>query len=420
MSARRTQPRPPSLQESLIGIASSRVVHAAFDFLRKNEPRWIDEQLAMLHVPAPPFAEGARAAWLSERFRHAGLADVHIDEAGNVIGTRRGSADCRRTLLISAHIDTVFSSDIKYEVRCSQNGLATRIDAPGASDNSVGVVALLAVASALAHANVVHPSDIVFVGNVGEEGEGDLRGMRHLFSAQSPLHDSIAAALVLDGTGNDAIVTDALGSKRFEITARGLGGHSWQDYGRPNPINALARAISLFQDAPVPSEPRTTTNIGSISGGTSVNTIPETATMRVDIRSTSAAEIDRLVEVLRRSVQLAVTEQLRRTNARKAALTAELRQIGDRPAGALPSDSPLLHAVNAVDAHLCIHSHLKRRSTDANIPLSLGIPAVSIGAGGTGGGAHTLGEWFDSTGRDLALKRILLIALLVSETVASE
>jgi tripeptide aminopeptidase len=392
-----------------------REIHAAFDWFRRSENELFERQIEMLRIPAPPFGEGPRAEWLRQRFMDAGLEEVRLDEIGNVIGVRRGNAPdaSSRAVMLSAHIDTVFSAGTKYEVVRSNNGFGTRIAAPGSSDNSVGVIGLLAIANALRLYKIPHGADILFVGNVGEEGEGDLRGMRHLFSSE--LADKIEYSLILDGTGTDTIITQALGSRRFEITFRGLGGHSWQDYGRPNPVNALARAISLFQDTPVPSDPRTTVNVGMISGGTSVNTIPESATMRVDIRSIVSDEILNLEDALRRSVQLAVTEQLRRTNAKKSALTFEVKQIGDRPAAELKPGSRILNVLRSVDAHLGIQAQVRRSSTDANIPLSLGREAVSIGAGGIGGGAHTLSEWFDASGRDLALKRILLATLLLAD-----
>jgi acetylornithine deacetylase/succinyl-diaminopimelate desuccinylase-like protein len=314
--------------------------------------------------------------------------------------------------MLSAHIDTVFPAGTSYQVTRSSGGFGTRIEAPGSSDNSVGVIALLAIAQALSKHEIKHVADIFFIGNVGEEGEGDLRGMRQIFA--SDFADRIRYTLVLDGTGTDTIVTQALGSRRFEVTITGPGGHSWLDYGRPNPVNALARAISLLQDVPVPTDPRTIVSVGMISGGTSVNTIPECASMRVDLRSTQCEEISKLEASLHRCVEAAIAEQARPTNSKRDGLAFNISVIGDRPAGELARGSHLLTTIRAVDAHLGIRAQTKRSSTDANIPLSLGREAVSIGAGGTGGGAHTLGEWFDAAGRDLALKRILLTTLLLA------
>ncbi len=406
---------PVTSAQRLLNIAAKREVHAAFEWFRKRESEIMQNQVDLLKVPAPPFAEGKRAEWLRQEFVRLELDGVHLDVAGNVIGFARGSAEDagRCSVMLSAHIDTVFPADTKYEVVRSDNGYGTRLSAPGASDNAAGVVALLAIAKVLRECRLTHRADIMLVGNVGEEGEGDLRGMRHIFTSE--FAERIAHSLIIDGTGTDAIVTQALGSRRFEVKIHGPGGHSWQDYGRPNPINAMARAIGLFQDTPIPHEPRTTVNVGMICGGTSVNTIPETVTIRVDIRSIDPEEIQRLEEALRKAVQLAVAEQLRRTGAKRDALRHEVTKIGDRPAAELKANAHIFDVVKAVDAHLGIRSQIRRSSTDANIPLALGREAVSIGAGGSGGGAHTLAEWFDSRGRDLALKRILLATLALSE-----
>ncbi|HSB75927.1 MAG TPA: peptidase dimerization domain-containing protein, partial [Terriglobales bacterium] len=256
---------------------------------------------------------------------------------------------------------------------------------------------------------------IVFIGNVGEEGEGDLRGMRHIF-ADPHWSEAIATTLVLDGAGADSIVAEALGSRRFEIVVRGPGGHSWSDFGAPNPIIVLARAIERFTQVRVAAVPKTTFNIGVIRGGTSVNSIPESASMRVDLRSTSSAEIDRLEMALRAALDQAVMTDAGRT--RGGAVSYEAHTIGSRPAGELDSSARVLRVLRAVDSHLGNPSQVQRASTDANIPLSLGRDAVAIGGGGAGGGAHTLQEWFDCAGRELALKRILLAALALTGVAA--
>ncbi|MEO8725378.1 MAG: M20/M25/M40 family metallo-hydrolase [Acidobacteriaceae bacterium] len=414
----RTKPatRAATANEQVAEIAARRELHAAFDWFRTGEHEILARQIELLKIPAPPFHEAARAQWLMEQFIALRLEDVHLDEVGNVIGSARGDAGGagNRMVLLSAHIDTVFH-ETEYEIARDDNGFGTRIAAPGASDNAAGVAALLAVASALRNKRLRHGADILLVGNVGEEGEGDLRGIRHLYASR--VAANIAYALVLDGTGTDSIVTEALGSRRFEVTIHGPGGHSWQDYGRANPIAVLARAISLFEQTPIPHEPRSSINIGTIAGGTSVNTIPESAGMRVDIRSVDPEEIKRLEAALRNSIHLAVGEQLRRGGTKRDVLSLryEVKQIGDRPAAELKPNARILAVIKAVDAHLGIRAETRRSSTDANIPLSLGREAVSIGAGGTGSGAHTLREWFDSGGRDLALKRILLAALALAE-----
>jgi tripeptide aminopeptidase len=287
---------------------------------------------------------------------------------------------------------------------------------PGVSDNGAGVTAILAIAAVLQAVGLRHALPLLFIGNVGEEGEGDLRGMRHIFSSPR-WKDSIHYSLVLDGAGSDTIVAEALGSRRFEVIVRGPGGHSWSDFGAPNPIVVLARAVQSFTQTPVPASPKTTFNVGVIRGGTSVNSIPESASMRVDIRSTSMSEMERLERALRYALDQAIEEESQATEARVTArrrpfgLSCELVPIGNRPAGELRPDAHILQVIRAVDAQLGNAAQVQRASTDANIPLSLGLEAIAIGGGGTGGGAHTLQEWFDCSGRELGLKRILLTLL---------
>jgi tripeptide aminopeptidase len=287
---------------------------------------------------------------------------------------------------------------------------------PGVSDNGAGVTAMLAMVAALRALRIRHALPLLFIGNVGEEGEGDLRGMRHIFS-QPRWKDQIHYSLVLDGAGADTIVAEALGSRRFEVIVRGPGGHSWSDFGAPNPIVVLARAVQAFAQTPVPTSPKTTFNVGVIRGGTSVNSIPESASMRVDIRSTSMAEMERLERALRQALDQAVEEETRVTEARTSSrrrpfgLSSEVVVIGNRPAGELYPNARILQVIRAVDAQLGNAAQVQRASTDANIPLSLGLEAIAIGGGGAGGGAHTLQEWFDCNGRELGLKRILLTLL---------
>jgi acetylornithine deacetylase/succinyl-diaminopimelate desuccinylase-like protein len=378
-----------------------------------EEAKFAGWQQEIARIPAPPFGEQLRTEWMLERFLELGLERVHSDEAGNVFGIREGSSD--RFVALSAHIDTVFPAGTPLSIR--QQG--TRLYGPGVSDNGAGLAALLATVAALSLSRIRHLSPILFVANVGEEGEGDLRGMRQIFSERH-WRDSIAYNLILDGAGNDTIVAEALGSRRFEVIVRGPGGHSWSDFGAPNPIVVLARAIELFRQTPLPTSPKTTFNIGVIRGGTSVNSIPESASMRVDIRSTSTAEIERLERALRAGLGAAVEEETRAFETRNAAqrrplgLSAEVVIIGNRPGGELPADARILQVIRAVDAHLGNVAQVQRASTDANIPLSLGREAIAIGGGGSGGGAHTLQEWFDFGGRDLGLKRILLTLLLLA------
>ncbi|PWT72877.1 MAG: peptidase M20 [Proteobacteria bacterium] len=400
-------------KQDVARIASLAEVHSAMAWFRSHARDVTEEQLQLTKIPAPPFGEHERAEWLRQRFSLLGLTDVHIDEIGNVVGLRPGvDPKAKKVLAISAHIDTVFPDGTPLKVRRE----ADRLFGPGISDNGAGLTGLLAVAEALNAADVQTQLPILFVGNVGEEGEGDVRGMRYLFG-ESDWGDAIQYTLILDGAGTDSIVTQALGSKRFQITVNGPGGHSWSDFGIPNPIVALARAIEDFSHVSVPADPKTTFNIGIISGGTSVNSIPETATMKVDLRSASADEITKLEKQLRVALDQSIMETSispRRRRDGQPVLSYEMKLIGNRPAAELKPNSRLLAVVQAVDQQLGNNARLQRASTDANIPLSMGKEAVAMGAGGSGGGAHTLHEWFDSTNRELGLKRILLSAVTLA------
>ena len=403
----------PAVQHEVARLAASPEVRSAYNWFRTQEPQLLHWQMDMARIPAPPFGESARAALLAERFREVGLDDVRIDDVGNVFGVHPGFG--RRYVALSAHIDTVFPANTPLNIR--QQG--SRIYGPGVSDNGAGVVAMLAIAHLLRWVRIRHALPFVFIGNVGEEGEGDLRGMRHIFSTPR-WKDSIAYSLVLDGAGADTIVAEGLGSRRFEVIVRGPGGHSWSDFGVPNPIVILAKAIDTFAATTVPTVPKTTFNIGVIRGGTSVNSIPESASMRVDIRSTSMTDMERLEQSLRLALNRAVEDETlaaeMRSSAQKrpAGVSGEVVVIGNRPAGELSSGAKILQVVRSVDAQLSNAAQVQRASTDANIPLSLGLEAIAIGGGGSGGGAHTLQEWFDSNGRELALKRILLTMLTLA------
>jgi len=401
----------PSVQQEVARLAGLPEVRAAFARFRSGESQFALWQMEATRLAAPPFGEAPRGAWLAERFRELGLVDVQMDEVGNVFGVRPGYGS--RFVALSAHIDTVFPAATPLHIR--QQG--SRLFGPGVADNGAGIAAMLAVASVLGSGRISHALPFVFIGNVGEEGEGDLRGMRHVF-ATPRWRDAIAYSVVVDGAGADTVVAEALGSRRFEVIMRGPGGHSWSDFGAPNPIIALSRAIEVFSQTPVPASPKTTFNVGVIRGGTSVNSIPESASMRVDLRSTSTAEIDRLERALRVALDQALALENRAAaqhGIRKPQVVqSEVVEIGNRPAGELAPDARLLKVIRAVDAQLGNTAQVQRASTDANIPLSLGREAIAIGAGGSGGGAHTLQEWFDCNGRDLGLKRILLTMLTLS------
>lgn len=417
-----------SASQTVSQLAAMPAVHRAFQWFHLQEPqlrRWHRE---IVSIAAPTFSEMPRAKWLCERFLALGLSDVHIDQCGNALGWLRGidtgthhAGPARqepppqqsRCTLFSAHLDTVFPGESIGEAR--EEG--SRLFAPGASDNGAGITALLAVAAAIRSAGVQPAGDILFTGNVGEEGEGNLRGMRYLFS-DSPLSSRIRAAVILDGVGTDSIVAEGLGSRRFCVTITGPGGHSWADAGRPNPIMALAAALTNLGGLELPMSPRTTMNIGRIEGGTSINSIPEHASARIDTRSTDAEQLLQVEVQLYRAVEDAVLNANRAAGdaTGRAPLLFQIETVGERPAARLPDDAAILNAIRAVDRHLAIHSQLRIASTDANIPLSLGVDAISIGAGGSGGGIHTAQEWFDAAGRDLALRRVLLLLLTLTQT----
>lgn len=420
MNANMSQPARPfpaenalNVEEEVARLASLPPVRSAMQWFRDQEAEFARWQMELARIPAPPFGENERAEWVSEQFHALGIKEVSKDRAGNVLGFRRGQQNS--ILTVSAHIDTVFPANTPLNIR--QQG--TKLYGPGISDNAAGVTALMALAAAIENFSLPHQLSLLFIGNVGEEGEGDLRGMRHIFS-DSRWKDSIRSCLVLDGAGTDTIVAEALGSRRFEVIVRGPGGHSWSDFGAPNPIVVLGRAIHLFAQTRVSTSPKSTFNIGVIRGGTSVNSIPESASMRVDIRSSSPEEIDRLDLELRRAIDQAIQEEEARTAYKReplqtrSGLMAEMVPIGNRPGGELAANARAVQVARAVDDYLGNKAQIQRASTDANIPISLGREAIAIGAGGNGGGAHTLQEWFDPAGRALGLTRILLIALAMA------
>jgi len=408
-----------SSQFRIARLAANPAVHRAFHWLHLHQPQLRRWQLELLRIPAPPFAEQARAAWFLERFQSLGLADPHLDAAGNALAELPSSTPdtTQPLILLSAHLDTVFPVGTPTEPTEDD----TRILAPGACDNAAGLTGLLAIAAALRHAELVPPVPILFAANVGEEGEGDLRGMRHLFT-DSPFASRIAAAIALEGAGSSAVVTRALASRRFRVTITGPGGHAWADAGAPNPILTLARALLALEALDLPhATPRTTLNIGQIAGGTAINSIPASASAWLDLRSTESAQLHAAEAALRHSLDQWVLHPPSRPapSSPNPAPTLAIELIGDRPGGQLPDDAALFTTLRAVDRHLSLRTEPGLGSTDANIPLSLGVPAIALGAGGLGGGIHTLQEWYDPTGRSLALRRILL-TLLDSAHLAAE
>ena len=388
-------------QQRIARLAARLPLHRAFGWLHLHQPQLRAWQLEAIAIPAPPFAEADRAAWFLERFRSLGLSNVHLDQEGNALGELPGSGPDLSVVLVSAHLDTVFpAGTVTTPVEDGE-----RILGPGACDNGAGLAALLGLIAALRAADIVPGATILFAANVGEEGEGDLRGMRFLFQ-QGPYKGRISTALALEGAGTTAAVDRALGSRRFRVSITGPGGHSWTDAGAPNPILLLARALATLGAWPLsagPDGPRTTLSAGQIGGGTSINSIPSEAFVLLDLRSTDPAELRKVELEMHRTFELVVSTQ------EGAKLHVEL--IGDRPAASLPAESALLGSLRAVDRHLGLRTELRLGSTDSNVPLALGVPALALAAGGSGGGIHTLAEWYDPTGREIALRRILLLLL---------
>jgi tripeptide aminopeptidase len=385
--------------DTLARIAGDPACARGLQWIDKSSAWSTDQQIRLTEIPAPEFNEASRAAALKEIFAANGF-QVRTDKTGNVIAERPGS-DAKSVVLLAAHLDTVFPAGTDVSVK--RDG--SRLLAPGISDNGVGLAALAGLAHALDESRIRTTKTIVLAGDVGEEGEGNLRGMRALMEAYG---SRLAAVIAVDGPSTDHITTQGIASRRFEATVTGPGGHSWSDFGAPNPITAVARGIVQFSGISIPSDPRSSYNFGTVEGGTSVNSIPARAAVKVDLRSEDEIELARLEAALRDAMQSGVTAEIKATKSPSDSLQLAIKSLGTRPAGKLPDDSPLLATIQNVDRFLGNRSRLERSSTDANIPLSMGIPAIAVGGGGRGGGSHTLDEWYDPAGRELGLKRLFL------------
>jgi tripeptide aminopeptidase len=385
------------------GLLGAECVRRAFRFFEEQSKSFDEEHAALVRVPAPPFGESERAALLREKFEECGLEGATLDGEGNCVALRRGEA-LRPLLVLSAHLDTVFPVGTDCEVRREPSGL---MRAPGIADDGCGLAALVAVARALNELKVETRGS---VRTVGEEGEGDLRGVRHLLTA-SEWAARADAFISIDGPGLERITHAALASRRYRVTCRGAGGHSWGDFGVPNPVHALGRAVARLAAYPAPKRPRTTFNVGRIEGGSGVNVIPREARMDVDLRSESPAELGRLDAFFRRAARESAEDENASRRQGAPALEIDIKLIGDRPGGATAPEQPLVRLAAEATRSLGARPYLDCSSTDSNIAISRGLPAVTIGAGGSSGNTHTLDEWYDPAGRDLGLKRALLIAL---------
>lgn len=363
----------------------------------------IETQIAVSEIAAPSGEEGERGAWMASRFEKLGLSDVRSDAAGNVIGTRAGTEDCE-PVVICAHLDTVFPRAVP--LRVLKEG--PRMTGPGIGDNGRGLAAMLAIAGVLDGTNLRTRAPVIFAATVGEEGAGDLRGAKELFANTL---SGARAAIALDGAGDERIVHRALGSRRFRIHYRGAGGHSWTAFGVPNAVHAAAIAGALLARMALPSQPRTTLSVGRIGGGISVNAIPDDAWLDIDLRSTSESALRSFENEIRAAATSALHEENLRGTRGAQPLTLEITVIGDRPSGETDPSLPLVTAAIEATRLIGRDADLATASTDANVPISRGIPAIAIGAGGRGGEAHTTAEWFENSAGYLGVVRALAIVV---------
>ncbi|MGA7922152.1 MAG: M20/M25/M40 family metallo-hydrolase [Candidatus Acidiferrales bacterium] len=391
--------------DSIEKLADDPACARGLAWIDKSSAWLTDQQIRLTEIPAPELNEAQRGEYFKNLLASFGL-NVRTDPTGNVIAERPGAVT-NRVVLLAAHLDTVFPAGTNVHVK--RNG--SRLTAPGIADNGAGLAALAGLARALSESRIQTANSIVIAGDVGEEGEGNLRGIRALVEEYDA---RLAAVIAVDGASTDHITTQGIASHRFEITITGPGGHSWSDFGAPNPITAISRGIVKFSARPVPDEPRSSYNFAVIEGGTSVNSIPARSTVKVDLRSEEEAQVDKMERALRDAMQAGAREEMAASRSGNESLEVNFRSLGSRPAGKLADSAQLLETLQDVDRFLGNRSRLERSSTDANIPLSMGIPAISLGGGGKGGGSHTLKEWYDSSGRELGLKRLYLATLALA------
>ena len=381
-------------------------VKSALSAVREFEPIVIDDQVELCEIPAPPFSESKRAEVYRHRFEQLGLTEVRIDAVGNVIGVRAGSQR-RQNLVLSAHLDTVFPQET--DVSVVREG--SILKGPGIGDDCRGLAVLLGIIRALNKAALVTTGTITFVGTVGEEGLGDLRGVKHLFSKELP--DQIDRFVSIDGPGL-GITNGAIGSIRYRVTFSGPGGHSFGAFGLASPVHALGRFISRVSDFEVPDIPKTTFTVGRVGGGTSVNAIASEAWAEIDLRSSNDTALKRLDLMLLRAVDLALDAENGRWG-RVGSLNVGVVKIGERPAGMTVPSTAIVRTALSVSEALGIRSRLFSGSTDANIPISMGIPAITIDGGGSGSGAHSEQEMFDTRNSEQGTLRATLLAVALTE-----
>jgi tripeptide aminopeptidase len=369
-------------------VSNHSAVRSALQSVESDHDRIVRENVALNEIPAPPFKEAERARAFAQMMRDSGLSNVEIDPEGNVLGLRKG-AGSGPLVAIAAHLDTVFPEGTDVQVRREGN----RLIGPGVGDNARSLAVLLAIVRALDSAKVQTSGDILFVGDVGEEGPGDLRGMKYLFQ-KGRYKDRIRMFISIDGAGNGSdIVNGAVASRRYHVVFRGPGGHSYGAFGLVNPTYAMAKAIDRLSRVTVPSSPRTTYNVGVVGGGTSVNSIPNEVWMDVDLRSESLQQLNKLAEEFTRQMHAAVDDENRTRSTSQGKIEVDAKVIGERPAGNTASDSAIVKLATAAARRFGLFPTLSVGSTDANLPISLGVPAITIDSGGSGGRAHSLDEW---------------------------
>ncbi len=390
---------------SVATLAHEPAVQAALNAARTTEPRTIEDQIRFCQVPAPPFNERARGELLQREFVQAGLANVRMDRAGNVLGDRAGER-ARPRIVIAAHLDTVFPADTDVKVT-RQGGL---LRGPGIGDNCRGLAVLVAIVRSLNAAGVRTPGTVTFVANVGEEGLGDLRGMKALFG--ETLKDQVDRFVSIDNAGISVSVVGT-GSHRYRVTFTGPGGHSFAQFGLPNPANALGRAVAKISELKVPSDPRTTFNVGRIGGGTSVNAIPAEAWMEVDLRSSDPAQLAALDASFRRVVDAATAEENARWG-RPGLIKVTKTLVGDRPAGTVAVESAIVQTALAAARAIGADAVISEASSDANLPMSLQIPAIAIGGGGRSMNSHSTDETFDPTDAWKGTQHALLLTVALA------
>jgi tripeptide aminopeptidase len=378
----------PGEAKTVATLAESPLVRAALDAVRADEPQVVDDQIRFCEIPAPPFKEIARAQAIKSVFEQLGLSNVRLDKAGNVLGDRPGVAP-RPHLVVAAHLDTVFPEGT--DVLVKRNGAI--LTGPGIGDNCRGLAALVATVRLLKRANIQTEGPVTFVADVGEEGLGDLRGVKQLFG--DSMKGQIDRFLSIDGAGL-FLTNVAVGSRRYRVTFKGPGGHSFAAFGTANPIQAMGRAIAKISQLQVPGQPKTTFNVGRVGGGTSINAIPAECWMEIDLRSSDPTALTSLDASVQNAVDAAVQEENKRWGTRRA-ITVVKERVGDRPSGQTAAGSPMVQTALAAAQALGINISQNESSTDANVPIQLKIPAITVGAGGHGTGSHTPGETFDTT-----------------------